>query len=578
MATQASHAQPPFPSALNAPINETVDDAISHVADLRLKGELVEAERISRQLNVDVPDNFRIMHLLGMTLHQRGKHREAIYWLSRVARFTPESPEIGFALGESLLTLGRYEHAIKIFEKLAMEAPNSVVVQQGIAAAYHGMNDHISALAHARQAIELAPDDASLYDALAHMQIALGQPEAAITTYHQLLKRQPKNITAHHQICDATEHKHGIVDSSMQALMMILDGKDISDEDRIALHFSLGRAFDAIGDFKRAFEQFKRGNQLKRLSIRYAVEQDTQLFHKLKTQFTSELFARHAASATHDDSAVFLVGMPRSGMALVEQILASHPHIHGGGAMHHLHTVTTEPHAAMERHGFPDYVQHLSQEGVHALGMEYLIRRGNRAQRHYITDSYPYNFIYLGMAKLLLPNAKIIHCSRNPLDTCVSAYQQLFPHAHPFSYDLRELGEFYLAYEDLMAHWKAQMPEDSILTVSYEELIHNTQATVDKMLAFLGLDYDAQCLHFETTQRPAPLQTRRPLHTQSVEKWQHYSAHLTQLKQGLGLPCEDEPVVPSIHNKKRLSLATLKAVSGFGSYHLFRGTSEGNKH
>jgi len=585
MTTQASHSQA-APSPLTAPINQVIDDTIAQVMELLHRNDTAEAERIARQLITQKPQNFRIMHLLGMTLHQRSKHREAVYWLTKVARFTKERIETGLALGESLLQLGRYEHALKIYEKMADETPSSVMVQQGIATAHRGLGDMISAVAALRHAIWLDADTSSSYYALGQLQCEVGQPEAAIATYKQLLARKPKDVHVHHLICDATPHKEGVVDGSMQAVMMVLSGKDITDEERIPLYLSLGRAFEAIGDFDRAFENFKRGNQLKRLSIRYAVEQDQEQFATLKKQFTRARFAHARDVALQDDSAIFLVGMPNSGKALAEQILASHPQIHGGGDMEYLQAVCQEPHAAMERYGYPHYVPHLTDEGIQALGLEYLQRRNNRTGKRYITDSTSNNFMFIGMAKLLLPNAKIIHCTRNPLDNCLSAYQRLFPQSHLFSYDLKELGEFYLAYEDLMAFWHAVLPEGSILTVSYEDMVHHTKDTVAKMLAFIGLDNQPQSLDALAAQRAAfahgaadgSVLAGTSTIEQSIEKWQHYSPYLAQLKQGLGLPCDEEFPTQRPMYKKRTGLASLKAVGETATAYLLRHTPHGGKH
>lgn len=560
------------------------DEALTRVFDMIISQDWRRAERLARELMQKRPNDFKVMHALGKVLHARSKHHEAVYWLTKVARYTQEDISIGIALGGSLMQMGRYAHALKLFEKCAFENPNSLQAQHGIAQAFIGMQAYDDAIASIQHAISLDASDVTAYYLLGDLYYRLGNRAEALATYKELLRHNSKEIKAHHLLCDATEHKAGVVDGSMQAIMLILENNDVKDTERVALHLSLGRAFDAIGDADRAFEHFKKGNQLHRLSIRYAVEQDVEQFQDLKHFFSEDIFSRFDRYASGDDSTIFIVGMPRSGMGLVEQILASHSHIHAGGDLRHLHDIATEPHAGTEKFGFPDYIPHLSSAGVRALGKEYLQRRNKNPKKRYITDSSAHNFRMLGMAHLLFPQSKIIHCVRHPLDLCLSAYQHLLPETHPYSYDLRELGEYMLACDDLMAHWKQMIPSEQVLTVSYEELVYNPQTVIHEILNFLGLEFESNCLDFANTRRAVPYASakhiHRPLSTMSIEKWHRYNPYLSHLKQMLGFPDDAESALHHAHkNKKRgNSLSSLKSVTDFKNAPFFRGGNIGIKH
>ncbi len=580
---------------VSATDNIHIDESLNTITQMLQQGELAEAERLARELIQQKPHNFRVMHVLGMSLHQRGKHREAIYWLTKVARFTKERIEIGLALGESLLQLGRYEHAAKIYQKLIEETPEALTAYIGLTTAFRRQELYEDALHVLQHAISIAPHDASTYITLGALLRDLARNDEAIGVYQSLLSLQPNNAQALAHICDLTPH-HTMEDASMQVLLLQLEAPETCDEDRVIMHLALGRAYEKLGKYDIAFEHVKKGNQLQRLSMRYAIEQDTQLFERIQHIFTAELLAKNAKNAVQDDSTIMIVGMPRSGASLLEQILASHTRISAGSDTPHLRAITMEAHAAMERFGFPDYALHLSEEGIQAMGIEYLQRRHNRTTSRYVTDNTPSSFIYLGMAKLLLPNAKIIHITRDKMDSCLSAYQQHFTYPHPFAYDLRELGEFHLIYDALMAHWKTVLPEGSILEIAYEDLVSSPQTTLVSIMHYLGLDWDDACMKFYDKVRAISSHSashiRSPLYTSAIGKARHYGTHLLPLRKALKLT--EEPATPALTaeqvatlsqstatsmtsplKKKPSGLNTLKMVSGFGSAYLFRsGTLE----
>lgn len=546
--TRAASAS--FTSAVNfeekkASLDEVldVDASLDTISETMHEGDLAHAETLARELIARKPQNFRVMHILGMCLHQRGKHREAIYWLTKVARFTKERIEIGLALGQSLSKLGRYEHAAKIYQKLVDESPEAMEAYAGLAQAYIEQQLYDKAMMALQTAIDMNPTHTDSHMALGNLLYSLARYSEALGVYESITALQPNHVAALAAICDLTPHHH-MEDASMQMLQVQLERGQLTDDEATLVHFALGRAYDALGNRNAAMEHVKKGNQLKRLTLRYAVEQDAKLFTRLRSLFTSELFHKHRKHAVQDDSTVFIVGMPRAGMNLLEHMLSCHSRIDAGDGNPHLHAICCEPHAAMERFGFPDYAQHLSEEGIQAMGIEYLQRRNNRTTARFVTDTAPNNFIYLGMAKLLMPNAKIIHITRNAVDTCLSAYQHLFPSSMPFAYDLREVGEFYHLYEELMAHWKAVLPEGSILEITYEDLVRFPQTTLEDVFSFLGLSHEDACLTQDTLERALPLNSvqavRSPLHAFKIRAWQHYRNHITTLLDVLNIQEDTE--------------------------------------
>jgi len=299
----------------------------------------------------------------------------------------------------------------------------------------------------------------------------------------------------------------------------------------------LGRVWDGQKDYPKAFAHLQAGNRLKRSTINYDEPRQARFFAEFAQVFGAEFIAARRLD-TPDPRPVFIVGMPRSGTTLVEQILASHPEVHGAGEVHALRNVLREELP-------PDPGDYALPKGLAVLSKEHFQRAAARYGRYLdglapeaarITNKLPGNMVFVGLVSLLYPQAKIIHCTRDPLDTCFSCYSKLFTTGHPFSYEQGELGRFYKMYERLMQHWRGALP-GRMLELRYEELVEDLEGQVRRLVTHLELPWDEACLRFHESSRAVRTaslaQVRRPIYKDSVGRWKHYEKELAPLKAAL---------------------------------------------
>ncbi|HWE45956.1 MAG TPA: sulfotransferase, partial [Caulobacteraceae bacterium] len=338
----------------------------------------------------------------------------------------------------------------------------------------------------------------------------LGDDATALQAFDRALALDPSSATAWHARSDLKRFTGGDPDiAAMEAVF----ARATDDDALIPLAFALGKAWLDAGEIDRAFDFFDAGNAAKRASFRYAVGDDIAMFER-----TAAAFANDDATAGGFASQlpVFVVGLPRSGTTLVEQILASHPDVRGAGELGVLEGVIA------------------ATTNLEALGRAYVEAVEPLAQgRKRVVDKMPSNLRHAGLIRRMLPGARIIHCRRDPVDTGLSCYTKLFTGDQPFAYDLAEFGRYYRAYDRLSAHWRAILVADRYVEVQYEDVVSDLETQARRLVAFCGLDWDAACLDFHVTRRSvrtaSATQVRRPIYRASVGRWKAYTHRLTPL-------------------------------------------------
>jgi hypothetical protein len=309
---------------------------------------------------------------------------------------------------------------------------------------------------------------------------------------------------------------------------------------RMRLHFALAKAHDDLGDFGLAFHHMKEANALKRAQIAYDEAASLELFDRIRETFDATLIAAKSGGGDPDASPIFILGMPRSGSTLVEQILASHLLVHGAGELPHLGEIVGGLRAQADPAlAFPEIAQATDLQDFATVGHQYATRlRQHSATAARITDKMPSNFCFVGLIHLALPNARIIHVTRDPLDTCLSCFSRLFSAEQNHTYDLAELGRFYRKYAELMAHWLRVLPEGRMLELRYEDVVGDLEGSARRMIAYCGLDWSESCLAFHETNRPVKTasasQVRRPIYKTAQNRSRHYHKHLAPLIAELG--------------------------------------------
>jgi hypothetical protein len=323
--------------------------------------------------------------------------------------------------------------------------------------------------------------------------------------------------------------------AAMQALLA--KGDEISKGDTMLLHFALGKAFLDTGDSGRAFAHLNAGNRMKRAQISYDPVSTGHWMRSIATVFSADFLERLEGQGAASSKPIFVLGMPRSGTTLVEQILASHPSVHGAGELSYIQNIVNE------LGNFPSSAAALTPASLRAFGERYLAQTAKLAPgAPHVVDKMPINFAYAGLIRLILPGARLIHSRRDPVDTCLSCYSKLFTAEQSFSYDLAELGQFHRDYQRLTAHWRNVFPPEFFLEVDYESVVEDLEGQARRMLDFLSLPWDPACLAFHETKRPVRTasvnQVRQKLYKSSSGRWRQHKANLGPLLAALQIPAE----------------------------------------
>ena len=314
----------------------------------------------------------------------------------------------------------------------------------------------------------------------------------------------------------------------------------LSPDDQIELHFALAKAYEDLGEHEQSAHHLVKGNALKRQQINYDEVATLNLFRRIREAFPARLLHDKRNVGDPSPVPVFVIGMPRSGTTLVEQILASHPQVFGAGELDEIDNRVAQLRSDDVEVRYPEVVSSTTNPRLRQFGMSYVSAISTLAPTaKRIVDKMPKNFLFAGLIHLTLPNARIIHVHRDPLDTCFSCFSKLFAGGQRYSYDLGELGRFYRAYESLMEHWRKVLPTGVMLEVQYEQLITDVEGEARRMIAHCGLEWNDTCLSFHATRRPvrtsSAVQVRQPIYRSSIGRWRPYARVLGPLIEALGV-------------------------------------------
>ena len=538
-------------------------------SSLSALGNLEEAEAAYRRALELEPGHAESWYGLGFIASRRQEHATAAESFRRALQLNPRYAEAHNALASTLQTLGQYQEALRHYDEALRLAPAYAEAHSGRGSVLLVLGDPGEAIPNLREAIRLKPDFVDARISLASALMSRSQPEEALKLCDEALQIDPDNRDAVAIAATLEQHagsperalerlqpwiERGIDDAnlaiayaevtksldrhgeSIEVMETLLQGPLPVTSQR-NLHFQLGRMYDATGRHDQAFEHYRMGNELRPLEF-------DPLAHARETDEIIETcnrdFMASAPRATRrSDKPVFVVGMPRSGTSLVEQILASHTAVHGAGELPDLYQIATGlPAGPGGKAGYPGALPGLDQQQVDELATRYLEHLDQLApQAVRVVDKMPGNFKFLGLIQMLFPDARVIHCTRDPLDTCLSCYFQDFARSHAYSCDLEHLAAFYNDYRRLMAHWK-EVLDIPMLDVSYEELVENQEEVSRRMVDFCGLEWEDSCLRFHETERFVATasydQVRRPLYRKSVARWKRYERHLGPLIEALG--------------------------------------------
>jgi tetratricopeptide (TPR) repeat protein len=510
-------------------------DAYSNLgAALREWGRLDEAVTACREAIRIKPDLAAAHSNLGAALRDQGQLQDAIASCREAIRLNPNIAEAHSTLGVALREQDKLDEAIAAQREAIRIKPDFAVAHCNLGGTLSEQSKLEEAITAYRQAISLQPNYdvayANLGQALAH----LGNVSEARTAFEHAIQLAPHKIIYRRQFGQLIRFTSA--DPHLKYLeKLTLNSAALSVENQIEWHFALGKAHEDVGRYDLAFRHLLDGNALKRRQVSYDEAATLGFFDRIRAVFTSRLVERFNRVGNPSTGPIFVIGMPRSGTTLIEQILASHPLVFGAGELKHFERAVKGILAAADSATeYPEIVARMKGRDLSALGATYVDQTGLLApSAARIVNKMPHNYLLAGLIHLALPNASIIHAVRDPIDTCVSCFSKLFADKMHYSYDLAELGRYYRGYQAVMSHWHRALPPGRILAVKYEDLVADLEGQARRLVAHCSLEWAPQCLAFHQTSRPvrtaSALQVRQPIYNDSVGRWRRYESSLGPL-------------------------------------------------
>ena len=534
-------------------VRRIYDAEIRKAQELERNGDVRAAEKIYRDILTKDPEHVEAARLLAGVAMLHKRYRDAEVFLRKAVEVAPDYARAWVDLVTAQREMHHFDDALESAQQLlriSPEASESYVVLAGVEAAA-GLHDN--AIRSYRKSLELKPDRIGAMTGLAHNLKTVGATDEAVATYRKVIEARPDHAEAFWSLANLKTFR--FEDSEVAAMEALLEAGGLPEESTAQLHNALGLEYEGRKDYDRAFEHFARCNEARRPLESYDPVDTESTYSRLIGMFTPEFIERNRGVEEQDITPILIVGLPRSGSTLIEQILASHSMVDGTHELGDLSRAVQSARRSMKRRArFPEALEESTVDEWREIGRTYLeTTEVFRAGAPFFVDKNPNNFIYTGIMKLALPNTKIIDARRHPLDSCLGSFKQLFASGQPFTYDMTELGEYYLQYRRLMAHWHAVLP-GFVLDVRYEDVVADLETEVRRILDFCGLPFEDACLRFHETERAVKTasseQVRRPIYSSSVNLWRNYERHLGELVHILEpllreLPDADRPESPA---------------------------------
>ncbi|HEY1637307.1 MAG TPA: sulfotransferase [Rhizomicrobium sp.] len=540
-----------FTEALDRLRPEPREPRLREAARLLEGQNFLPAMRLLQEFLKASPNDTRALHLMAEANSRQGRHTDAERLLRRVLELNPDFAAARLSYAHALLETGKPEASLKECRSVLESDPHNPLFRRALAMALEAFGD-FPAAAVIWQALTCEyPERADCWLRYGHSLRGSGRSADAVAAYRSALALDPSYTRAYWGLENLKTFRFD--DSDVRAMEAQFGNAALSQEDRTQLHFALGRAYGDRKLHAKSFEHYAKGNAIHRLRLSHDPDVLTAYVARCKRLFTAEFFEARNGAGASSAAPIFLVGMTRSGSTLVEQILASHSSIEGTLELTELSALARsieEEIAPRLEVPFPEVLDRLDRDQIAALGERYLesTRRYRKLGRPFFTDKMGANLVYVGMLQLILPNARIVDVRRHPLACCWSNFTQLFAKGQQYAYRLTDLARLYRDYVELMAHFDRELP-GKVHRILYEQLVENPEAEVRRLLEYLGLPFEKECLEFHRTARPLSTasseQVRRPIFKDGLEQWRNYEPWLGPLKTSLGSVLDTYPDVPA---------------------------------
>jgi len=524
--------------------------ALLAVTELMHEGKLLKAEEICRhflQNNKRHIDGMCLLAEIGIELKI---YDDAEFLLASALELDPSHIHVRSQYLNLLNRLGKYKAAEKQVKTLLVEQPKNLSFKVAKANALNGLGEIEQAITLLEQVIAQATTQVTSVEndrqisgfhlQLGHALKAKGDITKAITTYQKAYQLRPSYGDAFWSLANTKTYRFS--DKEISQMQAEQSNKDSALTDKIQLSFAIGKAFEDKKEYNQAFKAYQQGNELQYTHSSFNINNVEQQMAEQIQYCTTALFEKFGHLGLNSPDPIFIVGLPRAGSTLLEQILASHSQVDGTMELHNILGLASRLRGRNqnnEENQYPKNLSEINPDYYKRFGQQFIDEtRDYREQAPLFIDKMPNNFLHIGLIRLILPNAKIIDARRAPMACCFSGFKQLFAEGQDFSYNLEDIGRYYQAYLKLMAHWDEVLP-GFVLTVNHEDVVDDLEKQVRRMLDFCGLEFEPACLDFHKTQRniktPSSEQVRQPIYKSATEQWRYFEQYLAPLKKVLNI-------------------------------------------
>ena len=518
---------------------KSLPNTLLYISQILYEGKLSEAEKMCRDFLKKDPKNTEAMSILSEIASKLGYLEDAEFLLENAVNFEPNNSELRKKYLIILRKRQKFSKAMIQAEYLCKNFPKNLSFKAQMAIEIMQNGDYEKAIEIFDSILKKAPNDPNTLTSKGHALKTFGNNIDAIESYKLAHKAKPDHGEAYFSL--ANLKTYSFKTSEIASMKNQLENINLLSKDRVHFHFALAYALEKEGEYEEAFSHLEKGNEIKKINNRYSIDGMKDEIQSQIQICDSNFFSSHGEGGLNKNDPIFILGLPRSGSTLIEQILASHSQIDGTLELPNILSMahSLRGHDKLANQGkYPSVLKSLTKDQRKEMGLEYIkdtFMHRDKAPR--FTDKMPNNFRHIGLIHLILPNAKIIDARRYPLDCCFSIYKQLFAQGQEFSYGLEEIGSYYRNYIDLMDHWNRVLP-GKILKVNNEDIINDLEGQVKRIIDYLELPFEEECISFYNTKRSVRTasseQVRKPINKDGLERWKPYSKKLKPLVDCLG--------------------------------------------
>ena len=482
--------------------------------------------------NVLSTDNKNVdaLRLLGLLAFKNNNHDIAEKLLIRAIQLDPYFHLLWDNLAKVFRVQNKLEESKKAFENLIKLDPKNNEAFVALGTIYNKLAQYKDGINSYKKALKLNDNNARVYLSMGHALKTLGNRKECEDSYLKAIKLFPLSGEGYWSLANLKTYKFN--DNQIEA-MKSATKEDMHEQEKIQMMFALGKAYESKKDFKESFKFYNDGNWMQRKTVEYNAEENSKSIDLTIDFFKQNKEKLNFDSGISSKDPIFILGLPRAGSTLLEQILSSHSMIEGTEELHNIMTIGRRIRTTNDSKNYLNNLLDLNKENISSYGNMYIDEtRWARKDNNFFIDKMPNNFPHIGLIKMILPNAKIIDARRNPLDGCFSCFKQYFAKGQHFTYDLDDVARYYKDYLKIMKFWNNYFPDD-IHTVCYENVINNPEQEVRLMLKYLGLDFEKSCMDFHKSSRPVKTasseQVRQPIYKSGMNYWENYEDNLSTL-------------------------------------------------